>query len=152
MLDKELKKLSRRELEDIIYQLKKNEKQMQEEIASLQNALTDKRVRLSEAGSVAEAALSVTNVFEAAQKSADIYLHEIACMRDETEQACAKMIADAKKAVLRIYADCEKKHAEMKANYQADYEKWQKHRQEILALEQMRKNGSDEVLEHGEET
>ena len=81
MISKELKKMSRRELMDIIYQMKKNEQQMQDEIASLQEALQDKRLRLSVAGSVAEAAASITNVFSAAQMTADLYLQEIACMK-----------------------------------------------------------------------
>ena len=63
MISKELKRLSRRELVDIIYQLKKNEQKMQEEIESLKNELEDKRIRISTAGSIADAAMSVTNVF-----------------------------------------------------------------------------------------
>ena len=47
MINKELKRLSRRELVDIIYQLKKNEQEMQEEIESLKNELEDKRIRIS---------------------------------------------------------------------------------------------------------
>jgi len=79
MISKELKRLSRRELVDIIYQLKKNEQKMQEEIESLKNELQDKRIRISAAGSIADAAMSVTNVFSTAQRTADIYLREISC-------------------------------------------------------------------------
>ena len=67
MINKELKKLSRRELMDIIYQVKKREQLIQEEIASLQEALQEKRIRLSTAGSIAEAAAPISNVFSAAQ-------------------------------------------------------------------------------------
>ena len=69
MVSKELKKLSRRELVDIIYQMKKNEQQLHEEIESLQEQLQDKRIRLSVAGSIAEAAVSITNVFSSAQRT-----------------------------------------------------------------------------------
>ncbi|MBR4283023.1 MAG: hypothetical protein IKT35_04840, partial [Clostridia bacterium] len=41
MLGKELKHLSRKELVDIIYQLKKNEDEMKEEIESLKKELED---------------------------------------------------------------------------------------------------------------
>lgn len=105
MVSKELKKLSRRELVDIIYQMKKNEQQMQEEIASLQEALQDKRIRIEEAGSIAEAATSVANVFTSAQKAADLYLQEIACMKQETEAACKKMVEDAQRTAAKILAD-----------------------------------------------
>jgi len=106
VIDKELKKMSRRELMDIIYQMKKNEQQMQEEIASLQEALQDKRIRLSVAGSVAEAAASITNVFSAAQMTADLYLQEIACMKEETERECAQKIEEATRAAAKIMSEC----------------------------------------------
>lgn len=62
MVSKELKKLSRRELVDIIYQLKKNEQLLQDEIASLREALQDRRIHLSTAGSIAEAAIDRKSV------------------------------------------------------------------------------------------
>ena len=125
MISKELKKMSRRELMDIIYQMKKNEQQMQEEIASLQEALQDKRIRLSVAGSVADAAASITNVFSAAQMTADLYLREIACMKEETEKECAARIEDARRTVAKIMSDGEKQYAELRLRHQADYKKWQ---------------------------
>ena len=107
MLGKELKRMSRRELIDIIYQMKKNEQQMQEEIASLQEALQDKRIRLSAAGSVAEAAVSITNILSAAQMTADLYLQEISCMKEETEAQCAARIEEANRTAAKILSDAE---------------------------------------------
>ena len=101
MVRKELKKLSRRELVDIIYQMKKNEQQMQEQIAALQEALQEKRIRIEEAGSIAEAAMSVANVFQAAQTAADLYLQEIVNMKAKTQKECAKLLADAARAAER---------------------------------------------------
>ena len=120
MISKDLKKLSRRELMDIIYQMKKNEQQMQEEIASLQEALQEKRIRLSTAGSIAEAAASITNVFSAAQMTANLYLQEISCMKEETEKECAKKIEAANRTVAKILSDGEKQYAALKVRYQAE--------------------------------
>lgn len=103
MVSKELKKLSRRELVDIIYQMKKNEQQLQEEVAALQEALQDKRIRIEEAGSVADAALSISDVLGAAQKTADLYLHEIACMKADTEKECARMLEKIKTLEEKIH-------------------------------------------------
>ena len=108
MISKELKRLSRRELVDIIYQLKKNEEQLQAQIATLEEALQDKRIKLSVAGSIAEAAMDVTNVFATAQRTADLYLHEISCMKADTERECAKMIEEARKQAELILANEEK--------------------------------------------
>ena len=85
MVNKELRKLNRRELIDVIYQMKKNEQQMQEKIAALEAALEEKRLRISQAGSVAEAAVAVSNLLNAAQATADLYLQEIACMKADAE-------------------------------------------------------------------
>ena len=135
MVSKELKKMSRRELMDIIYQMKKNERQMQKEIASLQEALQDKRLRLSVAGSVAEAAASITNVFSAAQMTADLYLQEISCMKEETEKECEAKIEDANRTVAKIMSDGEKKFAELKLRYQAEYRKWQQLHKAVKTFE-----------------
>ena len=99
MISNELKKLNRRELVDIIYQMKKNEQLLQDEVASLRSELEDKRIRLAEAGSIADAAVSIADVFSAAQTAADLYLHEISCMKAEAEKECSQMLEEAQKAV-----------------------------------------------------
>lgn len=98
MFSKELKRLSRRELVDIIYQLKKNEQQLQERVEELEAALQEKRIQISVAGSIAEAALDITNVFNTAQRAADLYLQEIACMKADTEKQCAELLRQAQQA------------------------------------------------------
>ena len=126
MVRKELRKLNRRELIEIIYQMKKNEQQMQEQIDALQAELDEKRLRLSEAGSIAEAALSVTNVFSAAQAAADLYLHEISCMRENAEKECAKIIEDARKAAGPDLPDSEKTEISVRNSPPAEQSKLRK--------------------------
>lgn len=77
MTDKELKRLNRRELVDIIYELQKKDAERESEIERLQAALAKKELAVSEAGSIAEAALKVNGVFEAAQAAANQYLLSI---------------------------------------------------------------------------
>lgn len=87
MTDKELKRLSRRELVDIIYELQKKDAERENEIERLQSALSKKELAVSEAGSIAEAALKVNGVFEAAQAAANQYLLSIrAANADVTEK------------------------------------------------------------------
>ena len=136
MISKELKRLSRRELVDIIYLLKKNEQERQEQIATLEDELQEKRIRISVAGSIAEAAVDITNVFSIAQTTADLYLHEIACMKEETELECKRMLEEAHKKVEKILADGKKQYADLEARYQRDYQKWQQLQSEIQKLEQ----------------
>lgn len=105
MIGKELKRLSRRELVDIIYQLKKNEQEQQEKISALEEELQERRIRISVAGSIAEAAADITQIFSTAQTTADLYLHEIAAMKEETEKECAKMLEEARKQADMILAE-----------------------------------------------
>ena len=135
MINKELKHLSRRELVDIIYQLKKNEQGLQEEIESLKNELQDKRIRIATAGSLADAAISVTNMLSAAQTTADIYLREISCMKTETEKECEKKIEDANHKAKEILAEGERRLNFLKAAYKNEHEKWQQLRTQNAALE-----------------
>ena len=39
---------------------------------------------------IAEAAMSITDVFATAQKTAEVYLEEIACLKKEAEEILAK--------------------------------------------------------------
>ena len=141
MNSKELKRLNRRELVDIIYQLKKNEQEMQEVIEALEKEVQDKRIRISAAGSIADAAMSMTNVFSSAQKTADIYLDEISKLKEDTEKECAKKIKEAEEKVKEIIADGEKKYANLKEYYKKDYKKWKQLQEEIAALEEKKKHG-----------
>ena len=94
---------------DIIYQLKKNEQEKQEEIAALEEALQEKRIRVSLAGSIAEAAKDITQIFSVAQRTADLYLHEIASMKEDTEKECAKILDEARKQAEMILAEARNK-------------------------------------------
>ena len=105
MISKELKRLSRRELVDIIYQLKKEEQEKQEKIAALEAALAEKRLRIASAGSVAEAAAEITQLLSTAQATADLYLQEIASMKEDTQKECAQLLAEAQQQADKILAE-----------------------------------------------
>lgn len=141
MISKELKRLNRRELVDVIYQLKKNEEQMQAQIAALETELQDRRIHLSVAGSIAEAATDITGIFSAAQSTADLYLREIASMKEDTERECEKMIEEAKKKVETIIADGKARYDALAEQYRTDYEKWQQLRAEIEKAEETASEG-----------
>ena len=141
MISNDLKKLNRRELVDIIYQMKKNEQLLQDEITSLEHELQEKRIRLADVGSIADAAVSITDVFAAAQNAADLYLHEISCMKAETEKECSQMVEEAQKAVDKIFAYGRKQCKELSVLYEmkaAECRQIQDELQKLEALKQQR--------------
>lgn len=96
-MGRELRTLRRGELIEIIYQLKKSEQELQNENDALKKQLESKRITLENAGSVADAALALTDIFAAAQASADIYLAELKSRKEEIERERDDIIAEARK-------------------------------------------------------
>lgn len=85
MADRELRRMHRAELIEIIYALKQSEDQLKAQNAALTAQLQDRQLRLESAGSIAQAALELNNVFAAAQAAADDYLHSVqASLADTT--------------------------------------------------------------------
>lgn len=108
MTDKEFKRLSRAQLIDIIYQLQLQVDELEERNKTLETALEDKRLRIENAGNIAEAALVVNDCFRSAQNAADQYLAEIKAMYDEVDLQRQKMIADAQAEAEQIVANAQK--------------------------------------------
>lgn len=118
MTDKELRHLSRAELIDIIYELQKQSDKKAAQMQKLQAALEERTLRISKAGSIAEAAISVNGVFEAAQAAADQYLTSVKEATADMEQT----LADAEEKRKKILCDAEEQAADLvrKAEEQAE--------------------------------
>jgi cell division septum initiation protein DivIVA len=115
MTDKQFKRLSRAQLIDVIYQLQLQIDELNEEKEVLEAKLEDKRLRLSNAGNIAEAALEINNCFQSAQKAAEQYLNEIKAIREETEAERQKILKDAKAEVEAIIGVAKKTQCERDA-------------------------------------
>ena len=85
MLEKELKKLSRRELLEILIMQSKRVEKLEAQLAEANRKLEDRRIRLEKVGSIAEAALALNNVFEAAQRAAEQYLENVEIVSKQSE-------------------------------------------------------------------
>ena len=106
MTDKEFKRLSRSQLIDIIYQLQLKQEELTSDNEKLSKALADKRLRVSKAGNIADAALEIHNVMQAAQDAADHYLEEIKIRVNNEYQ---QILKEAKEKAVNII---EKAHEE----------------------------------------
>ena len=71
MTDKELRRLSRTDLLEMLLEQSKEVERLQQELAEARQQLEERRIMTEEAGSIAEAALRINRVFEAAQAAAD---------------------------------------------------------------------------------
>jgi len=108
LTDKEFKQLSRAQLIEIIYQLQLQLDGLTERNQALEDALADKRLRISNAGNLAEAALEINDCFRSAQNAAEQYLNEIKLMREETEAERQRILAQARAEAEEIIAGAKK--------------------------------------------
>ena len=112
MTDKEFKRLSRAQLIDIIYQLQLQVDKLMEQCQALEKELADKRLRLHNAGNIADAALEINNCFRSAQNAAEQYLNEIKAIHEETEAERQRILAQAKAEAAAIIADAKEAHSD----------------------------------------
>lgn len=70
----ELKKLNRQALLEILVAQSRRIDELEEQLAEAKAALQERSIMMDDAGSIAEAALKINEVFEAAQAAADQYL------------------------------------------------------------------------------
>lgn len=113
MTDKEFKKLRRDELIEVIYQLQQNEKNLLQEVATLQKKLAERRTKIEEVGSIAEASMVLNGVFEAAQAAADQYVQQVKELNENAAGHSQMIIDDANRQAEDILEDARLESAEM---------------------------------------
>ncbi len=102
MNEKELKKLNRAELLELLLVQTKESERLRTKLAKAEQLLSDRQLQLEQAGDIAHAALEINGVMEAAQAAAQQYLDNIARMEQETQLRCEQMLSDARQAAAQI--------------------------------------------------
>lgn len=119
MTDKELRRLSRGELlEMLIAQAAEND-QLKNRLEQAEAQLRDRKIAINNAGSLAEAALPLNGVFQAAEAAAQQYLENIERISGQQDAICRDMKEQAKQEAAEIRQEAqaysEKAHAEADA-------------------------------------
>lgn len=120
MTNKELRRLSRAELLEMLLAQSKEIERLQGLLAKASEELENRRLDVNEAGSIAEASLKLNGVFESAQKAVDLYVTNarekaeqqmLDCnrMERETREKCEQMISKARDAGQRYLSEINSK-------------------------------------------
>lgn len=83
MTDKRLQKLKKTDLLQLMLEQSQEIDRLREELEKTKAELADRRIRIANSGSVAEASLAVSKIFEDAQRAADLYLENVRIMAQE---------------------------------------------------------------------
>mgnify|MGYP006867760770 CR=1 FL=1 len=116
MTDKDLRRLSRGELlEMLIAQAAEND-QLKNRLEQAEAQLRDRRIEIDKAGSLAEAALSLNGVFQAAEAAAQQYLENIERISGQQDAICRDLKEQAEQEAAQIRQEAQaysqKVHAE----------------------------------------
>ena len=114
MTEKELKKLNRYQLLELIILQTEQLNEVQLQLEKTQKDLEAQQIRVSQTGSIADAALQLSGIFEAAQTAADLYLENVKIHTQNAEQIeedakakADKYISDAETSAKKIVDDAQ---------------------------------------------
>ena len=79
---KDLRKLSRKELLELLIEQAKENKELREELDKAQSELDKIKIINHNAGSLAEASLALVDIFKKADEAAEIYLENLKNLKD----------------------------------------------------------------------
>ena len=123
MTDKELRKLKREDLMEILLEQSREIKRLKKQLAEVQAELDDKRIRIEQAGSIAEASLKLSGVFEAAEAACRQYTENIELLSRRQNAIIAKRESESREAAERILSEARKKADELERDARERCEK-----------------------------
>ena len=109
MTDQELRKLKRTELLELLLTQEKENEELRRQLQEARDRLEERKLSLDEAGSIAEAAMRLNGVFEAAQAAADQYLENVRSLSEGQESRCARLEAESRQEADRLLRETEER-------------------------------------------
>ena len=102
MDEKEIRRCSKTQLWELLAEQTKRNEQLQKELDACRAALEERTIAIQDAGSIAEAALQLNHVFEAAQRAAGQYLENVARLSSEREALSRQKAREASEQAERL--------------------------------------------------
>lgn len=94
LTEKELKKLNRYQLLELLILQTRRADKLQAKLEEAEKQLNERQLQMAELGSIAEASLQLSGVFQAAQTAADRYIEEAKKKAEEIEEEAHKNAAE----------------------------------------------------------
>lgn len=115
MTDRQLRRASRADLLKLLLEQRKESEALRQQISQMEEQLQRRQIAIDQSGTLAEAALKLSGIFDAAETACQYYTEniralsgrqeEICCaMEQETREKCERMMEQAKQ-MSRVYWD-----------------------------------------------
>ena len=115
MTEKEMRKLSRADLLEMLLEQSQELQSLREQLNTAEAALQQKEIRLNTAGSIAQAALQLNGVFESAQAACRQYTDNIRLLSARQEEICRQIELESQQKAAQRLAQAEKASAALEA-------------------------------------
>ena len=115
MTEKDLKRLSRADLLEMLIDQSVELKDTQKRLQEAEETLKSREIAIDEAGSIAEAALHLNGVFESAQAACEQYIENVRTLSERQEEVCKKREDDSIQKAAAILTETEKRCTAMEA-------------------------------------
>ena len=91
MTDRQLRKASRTDLLKLLLEQRKEMETLRRQIDQLQEQLQQRQITIDQSGTLAEAALKLSGIFDAAETACQYYTENIRNLSGRQEEICRKM-------------------------------------------------------------
>lgn len=105
MTEKELKKLTRSDLLEMLIDQSLELQAVREKLAKTEEALQKKELSIEQAGSIAEASLRLSGIFDAAQSACEQYLDNVRQLSERQQEICARQEQEAQQKIRNMIAE-----------------------------------------------
>lgn len=108
MADRDLRKMNRKELLELLIASEKENDQLKEQLQQQTVQLQNRELQIKNAGSIAEAALVLNGVFESTEKAAAQYLENIKHCSEQQQSIYNRIVSEAEQKAKTILDNAEK--------------------------------------------
>ena len=119
MTEKELKRLTRADLLEMLIAQSEELRQVKERLKIAEVALANRVIEIDNAGSIAEASLRLNGVFEAAQAACEQYTENIRLLSERSQLVCRRMEEESREQAERLLEQTRRRCEEMEAQANA---------------------------------
>lgn len=108
MNNNDLRRLRRKDLVELMLVQAKEIEELKSKLAQAQQELADRKIRIEKAGSIAEASLQLSGIFQAAQEACSLYTYNMEALARQQEAQCARLEQETRVQCNRMLESAQK--------------------------------------------
>ena len=147
MTDRQLRKLNRMDLLKLLLEEKKENEALREQMQQMRLQLENKQLNIDQSGSLAEAALKLGGIFEAAETACQYYTENIRNLSGRQEEICRKMEQETREKCDRMLEHARQMSRTYWDEYTEKCSRYMKSMEEVQRGAESQENSEPESLQ-----